>query len=1125
MYKTYTIKSYMSRGHISKLLFIMRLIIIILTTSFIQVYAASYAQKISIAHSNAPLKSVLKELRSQSGYNFVYTDDLLKMAKPVDIKVDEAEFDDVLVEIFKEQPLTYSIHKNTITVREKPIALLEDITENSKDHLVRGQVTGAGGETLPGVSVKIKGTLIGTSTDLDGRYSLNVPENATLVFTYIGYVAREVEVNNQSSINIVLEVSASALSEVVVTALGIKREAKSLTYSTQSVKSDQLAETREPNVMTALQGKVAGLTITEGGSGVGAPARVVLRGDRSFFGDSQPLYIVDGVPISGNPEQLSSDNIASINVLKGASAAALYGSAAQNGAIIITTHSGKAGKVKISLNNTYMVQSAIMSYEFQDVYGQGSGGKYIKNSENSWGPKMEGQMVDHWSSDPTLAGTQYAFSPQPGNVKDYFKNGHNQATNFLASVGSEKTQAMFGYTFTNAEGVLVNNGLKRHNASVRINSQLSEKLTLDSKLEYMRQDYDGGFTTNSYGNVGQIYSVPRNISTDQMRKFEYLGPDGVMLQNYWNTASTISKNPYWTAKRNLAESATDRVIGLASLTYKFSDELRFMVRTAVDGTSGNYENKLYNNTYNIGQFGYYEVGRNNKMEWNGDALLTYNKDIAKDLNISANVGGNINQRRDGSLSSNTGDRCCLIVPNLFSLSNTLVVLSNNNVGSPRDIQSVYAFGNISWKNSVFLDVTGRNDWSSTLPAASRSFFYPSVGLSVVLSDLIPSFPDLFSFAKVRASWAQVGNSTSPYMIDRYATVTGGGRSGFLNVNATLPNTELRPEKTESYEVGLDLRFLDGRLGFDVSAYKTNTRDQLFAIDLPIGSGASSYFTNGGDVENKGVEIQFSSIPIQSKNFEWNTNINFSANRNKVVEISDLRSSIIVGRYTLQEGQPFGNIYTKGFVRDSEGRVIVGNNGIPQITAGNTVLSANFNPDWMGSLSSTFRYKKLSLYFLVDHRQGGTMTSITLPIAYNNGTAKGTLVGREGGLVFGQQIYSNETAVTTTGAPNTIATTAEAMWLSLGSRTNPVGEAFIEDATNARLREISLGYTLPKKLLGKLPVSNVKFSLVGRNLFFLYRASKTLDVDVSSGTGPGTLGYDSYIRPTTNTFGGSLLIDF
>lgn len=1009
-------------------------------------------------------------------------------------------------------------------------ARLNDSDRTLVDIQISGKVTDVNGVSLPGVNILYKNSTIGTVTDLDGNYSITVPEGSgTLVFSFIGYVTQEIPIDSRTVINATMEESATALNEVIVTALGIEQRKEEITYSTQTVNTEQLTEARELNIMNSLKGKVAGLSITTSGSGLGAPARVVLRGNRSITGDSQPLYVVDGVPISGNPTELNSDNIASINVLKGPNAAALYGSAAQNGAIIITTLTGKAGVTNVSLNTSFMLREPQILTKFQNVYGQGQSGVYDKGSEFSWGPKMEGQMVEHWSPDPALAGTTYPFTPQPDNNLDVYQTGYNLATNLLATIGGEKTQAVVSYTFTDAKGTLPGNELNRNNLSIRVLNQLSDRITLDAKMDYMNQTINNGYFGGRYNPTRMIYRLPRNIHTEHIADFEYTDAEGLNRQNYFNPGSAIGGNPYWILHRTLNEVTRQRIISMASLTYDFTDELSLMLRGAYDGSNGGNEDRLYNDNYADAPYGMFEVGKSEGMEFNADFLLTYNKILTQNLDVQANLGGNTRIQRNSSVVSSTGD--AMIVPNFFALSNTNFPETTHNPGSSQNIQSLYAFTKFSWQNAVFLDLTGRNDWSSTLPADNRSYFYPSVGLSAVMSELIPNFSETISFARIRASWAQVGNSASPYMLRRTASFSAGGTNGFIQLSSTLPNPDLRPEMTESFEVGLDFRFLQNRMGLDITAYKTNTKDQLFTVALPVGSGASQFYTNGGDVENKGIEVLLSASPVQTTDFNWDINLNYALNRNMVNRISDERPRLnltpsgFFSNFIIEEGQPFGNIYSRGWLRDDQGRVLIGANGMPRVTSGITELVANFSPDWTGSFLSSFDYKGLTASFLIEHRQGGTVASETNAILYADGVTEQTLLGREGGLIFGQNIFPGETAILEDGTPNNIPIDAELFWRGIGGRNTPVGEAFVDDATNTRLRELTLGYTFDQTLFGGLPVSNVKLSLVGRNLFFIYRASENLDPDFMGGTSPTSEGTQAFTPATTRSYGVNLKINF
>lgn len=1002
------------------------------------------------------------------------------------------------------------------------------LTAVAQDNVaVRGRVSDADGSPLTGVSVSVDGTGTGSTTDASGNYSINAPKDGILVFSYVGFVSQKIPVNGQQTINVVMEATSTALEEVVVTALGIERQARSLTYSTQRVDTEQLTKAREPNIMNSLQGKVAGLSINSSGSGVGAAARVVLRGNRSISGDSQPLYVVDGVPVRGNPQDLSSDNIASINILKGPNAAALYGSAAQNGVIVIETKRGQAGVTNISLSSTYMLADPYIPIKFQNEYGQGAAGVFQPHAESAWGARLEGQMGQHWSRRAELAETQYPLLPQPDNKLDVFQTGHNWASNVLISTGGEKTQTVFSYTYTNSSGILPGNDLGRHNVSLRIGNQLTPKLKIDSKVEYINQTIDNMLQEGAanFNPVMQAYMMPPNIRTEDARNFEFTNGDGLNLQDFWNPSSTLGANPYWTLYRNPNINDRERTLLMTSLAYQFTDDLSLMIRGAYDGSNTGYEQRLYNDTFVRAPNGRFTVSKGHAMEWNGDFLLSYNKQLSSDWNINANIGGNMKSLRNTSTSSNTG--LALLVPNFFAMSNTLQVVSSYNQGDNMNINSLYAFGQISWRNAIFFDVTGRNDWSSTLPADNRSYFYPSLGLSVILSDLI-DMPDAISFTRLRSSWAQVGNSAPPYMLVRTATFRPGGNGGFVETSNTLPNERLVPEKTTSTEIGLDMRFLGDRIGLDLTAYKTNTSNQLFTVALPVGSGASQYFTNGGNVENKGIEALLTTTPVRTTDFRWDVNVNWALNRNLVTEISDERPRVIIGNdpyvreFVVEQGKPFGEIYSRGWLRDDQNRVIVDANGMPRITAGRTVRIANFNPDWTGGISTSFAYKNFSLSALIEHRQGGELVSMTNAMLFAQGLTEQTLVGRDGGLVFGRDVFKNETAVLEDGTPNNIAIDAETFWTGIGGRNTPVGEAFVESATNTRLRELTVGYSIPIK---SQRISSIQVSLVGRNLFFLHRASDSIEPDLMQGVSPDSEGFQAFPPPTTRSYGLNLRVDF
>ncbi|MEM6629697.1 MAG: SusC/RagA family TonB-linked outer membrane protein [Bacteroidota bacterium] len=992
---------------------------------------------------------------------------------------------------------------------------------------VTGTVTNLDdGSPLGGVTVTLQGTTEGAFTNDQGQYSVNVPgDDAVLIFSFLGYTSIEETVGARTTIDISLAEEAISADEVVITALGIERSKKTISYATQSIDTEPLSEARELNVVNSLSGKVAGVSISRSGSGVGSPSRVILRGNRSIAGDSQPLYIVDGVPIIGDITDINPDDIEDISVLKGPNAAALYGNRANNGAIIITTKQGKEG-FNLSISQTLTAEVPNILFDYQNQYGQGNTGEYSPASEQSWGPQLNGQQVAHWSPDPNFGTSTYAFEAQPDNVSDFYQTGLSSATNLTISTGNTRNSTLFSYTLTDAEGTVSGNELKRHNANIRVRNELASKLTLDAKLTYIHEDLDNvldqgeGFANSNR----HAYRLPRNIRTEDVSIFEYTTPTGRNRQHFWNPGSNGGANPYWTINRNTNTGNTDRILALASLRYSITDELSIQVRTALDRLTRNREDRDWNDSYIIADNGRFSVSSSEAYEWNNDLLISYDTDLSDDIHLNLNVGGNLREERNSSIGANTGD--ILTVPNFFAIGNTQDNRASHSFGAPRDVQSVYAFGQVSFLNdAINIEATARNDWSSTLPRDNWSFFYPSFGASVILSDLI-SLPDN-TFLKLRGSWAEVGNDTDPFQLQRTANVGAGGNNGFLTISGTIPNENLLPEETQSIEFGLEAILLDGLVGVDLTYYQTNSRNQLFSVSLPVGSGASEFFTNGGDVQNSGFEAVLRVNPIRSNDFNWNIVFNFAANESEVLEINDERpriqvSSDFLRAYFIEEGEEYGNVYSRGFQRDDQGRVLIGENGLPLITPGRTVLVANYNPDWLGGLRNSFRWKDLSASFLIDIRQGGSVTSITKAILYGDGLTGSTLPGREGGLIFGENFFPGETAVREDGSPNNVSFDSESFWRLVGGRNAPAGEAFISDASNIRLREFTLGYRLR---LANSPLESIKISFVGRNLFFFNNEAGDIDPEVITGTANSAEGFESFGPPTARTLGANIRLDF
>lgn len=1001
---------------------------------------------------------------------------------------------------------------------------------------VSGTITDPDGIGIPGVSVIQKGTTNGTSSNIDGKYSISMSSSsAVLQISFVGMKTVEEVVNGRTVINVTMESQNVGVDEVVITAFGISKQSKALTYAAQNVKTASLAEARSLNVVTGLSGKVAGLAITTASTGVGAEAKVLLRGIRSIAGSSEPLYVVDGITLAGSISNLSADNITSISVLKGANAAALYGSRANNGAIIITTKSGAGAKEGLTVDAgfTWQGSSAIMLDKMQNTYGQGAKGAYAPGSTFSWGPEMTGQQVAHWSNDPNYEafGTDYAFSPQPDNVKDFFQKGNEYTTNVQVGINTAKSNAVFSYTNTDASGIVAHNNLKGHDLSFRFGSKLTEKLTLDSKLNYITREFENQLTTGEgYNNpMRYLYILPRNIRTQDVQNYQFVNAGGQTRQHFWKPNDNGSGNPYWTLNNIQNPINRQRVLSMVSLKYQIVKDLSIMGRSAMDQAFTQSELKLHNDTYMVASKGGYEKDNSSSREWNSDVLLNYHK-VVSDFTLDMNAGAN-HKLYDSQSVGGTGYN--FFIENMFALS-------NGDNPRPREgfskkiVNSAYGFGELSYKNALFLNVTGRNDWSSTLPAANRSYFYPSVGLTAIVSDLV-DLPAIITHFKLRGSFAQVGNDTNPYSLDRSASIFTGG---LVYIGNVMPNVNLKPETTRSLETGFDLRMVKDRIRLNFTYYKTNTFDQLFAVQVPTTSGVASVFQNGADVQNKGAEITLGATVISSKDFSWDIDVNWSKNESKILEIAEGLNELDLasywfGRYRLIKGQPFGDVYGKGWLRNEKGEVIIQANGLPSVTPGQTVKIANYNPDWLGGISNTFRYKNINLSFLVDMRHGGTFVSLTEAITSGSGIQDYTAIGRaSGSLLFGRDVFKGEVGVNattvggvTTYTPNETATDAESFWNNIGGRNNPTGEPYVRDASNIRLREMILGYDLPTSLVSKTFLSSARISLVGRNLFFFQNKAKYSDPEVMQGTNNASEGETSFNLPTTRTYGVSLNIGF
>jgi len=997
------------------------------------------------------------------------------------------------------KPVNYPGPENPVTVFKAPFAAP-----------ITGTVTGPDGVPIQGVNVLIKGTTAGTSTNENGQFSINASAGQVLVISSVGFATQEITLGSETSLQIKLAGENKSLNEVIVTALGIRKSVKGLTYSAQSIRGDKLNKAKETNVINSLQGKVAGVTITKDATGPGGDSKVIIRGNRSITNSNEPLYVIDGVPLSGNVGMLSSDDIESMTVLKGASAAALYGSQGQNGAIIITSKRGKAGGTSVNYIGGITVDQAAVLPGLQSKYGQGDAGVYNAASEHSWGPKITGQGVKLWNGDSV------AMQAQPDRLKKFFRNASTVTNSVIVTGGNDKTQTFFSYGNTSAQGILRNNDLVRHNLDLKITNQITSKLSFFSKLSYIYEKVDNRVVPGDAGTytLPSIYRAPVTIPLSEMQKYNYLDETGTEKQSYWNPGSSVQVNPYWGLNRVLYFQKRERIIGLISAKYEFTDWLNLQLRGSIDKTILNADRKVFNDSYFSSVGSDYEMAETRNQGSNIDALLSFNHSLSKNFNLSGNIGASLQESRYEATSQQANG---LNKANFFFMGNAKSAVALNSYGRTPQVQSLYATATVSYKEYLYVDVTARNDWSSALPKGSQSYFYPSIGLSAIVSEMV-KLPSWVNYGKVRVTSASSGFGGTEYLDRNYYTVGSGGSITTPGIKS-LGN--YKPELTKSFETGLDWRFFNNRFGFDFTYYNTRTKDQLLLIGIPQATLFDQKYINAGLIQNKGIEVAADYSPVKTKNFTWTLAGNFSKNKNKVKSLTQLMKSVIIGAgdavylIKVDEGKSFGDVFVRGWQKNADGKHIVDAEGTPILTNGLNAYVGNYNPDWMAGLSSTFTYKNFSLSFLIDHRQGGVVISGTQALIDADGHSTASLRGREtGGIILD--------AVTESGSKNTQAIESQKYFGGIGGRY-PIAEFYSYAATNTRLRELVFTYTIPAKTLIRTKfIKRAEVSVVGRNLFFFDRTAP-IDPEVTRGVNGGGLEYAAL--PSTRNYGLNLNVSF
>ena len=1011
-------------------------------------------------------------------------------------------------------------------------------TSKKAPPLISGTIKNDKGEPLSGVTILVKGSQSQALSDDKGAFHIAADTTATLTFTHVGYSPLDTAVTGLT-MEIVMRQGETALTEVVVTALGVRRSQPSLTYATQQVSGEQLTNVKTDNLMNTLNGKVAGLTVSPSASGVGGSAKVILRGSRSASGNNQPLYVIDGIPISnatnangqpggtygGTPDggdgisNLNPEDIASISVLEGASAAALYGSQAQNGVILITTKKGRPGVTQINVSSSIFADQVAYKPKFQHNFGETT-----PTATDSWGPAT------------TIGGHD--------NLGDFFRTGMNFTNAISMAGGSERAQTYFSYANTDATGIQPNNKLDRNNLTVRETAKmLNDKLTVDANVSYITQKINNSPAIGIYQNpLTGLYLFPRDRNILPFKQ-NYIFPDstGFKRQNWPFNDDLYQQNPWWIVNEEPSVANRNRILFNASLRYEIAPWLSIQARGNVDRIDDNYEQDLHSGTnalYNNNGHGHLLLNQQTTEQKYGDVIVNFKIPVNSPLKISGLVGTSIT---DTKVTGNyaTGD---LSTPDFFTEGNIIASLPgltsvttspasqtippggpNSPFPAHSQIQSVFGDLDLAWKSWIYLTLTGRNDWSSNLAfTPNESFFYPSAGLSVVLSELV-KMPQFVDFAKVRGTFAQVGNTVPAYLT---YVQNSQNSSGQLVFNTADAFRTLKPEKTNSWELGTEWRFLNSRLDLSATVYKSNTRNQYFPIAPVTASLFSTGYVNAGNIENKGIELTLSYTAIRDRHFTWTTSINGALNRNKILDV-DSKDSINTFVLTangnnayeshLTKGGQYGDIYGYTVVRNAQGQIVFNGSGTaadPYKPQQSSVFNfiGNPNPRYQLGWRNDFSIYKFALSLLVDGKFGGQVLSLTQSIMDQYGVSKATGDARAKG-------YVAVNGVDGTGKPVT-QVTPQAWYEAIGGRNGISGE-YMYSATVVRLREASIGYALP------IPPGffhQIKLSVVGRNLIYFYKKAP-FDPELTMSTGNGLSGVDVFNQPATRNFGFSVNASF
>ena len=1114
-------------------------LIISLFTAFLCLAAGTVraqAGRVTIDMQQVKMTQIMDEIEKQTKFLFIY-DKNISVDRSASVQVREQPVAEALAQMLAGTDLTYEINSSNIILSKRSA----DAAASSSLHNVAGVVLDAHGQPIIGASVVIKGTTIGISTNVDGSFGLQIPasvKDPVLVVNYLGCEPQEIAVGSRADFRITMVESAVALDNVVVTALGIKRQEKALSYNVQQVKSEDIVTVKDANFMNALNGKVAGVQINSSAAGVGGAARVVMRGAKSLYKDNNALYVIDGIPMSnvsfgsnddglqGNymgsdgVADINPDDIENISVLKGPAASALYGSQAGNGVIMITTKkasSRKGQSLGVEINSTTTVEQQLTRFDdVQYIYGQGSNGRIYgtiddrSNSSKSWGPKID-KNLKIWYFDNVLR--PYTISNH--GIEDFFRLGVTANNSITLNKIYKDAGIRLSYSDLRNRDIVPNSGMNRSTFTVRTNTKIGRKIDVDVKVNYVYEKVN-----NRPALAGDRNNVGKNLSSLPSTYDLYLLRDNYKDEEgkYYNWNGDVNRvNPYWTINEMSNTSKKNRLISSASISYKITDKLKFKLSGGADITEFSFEDFAPISTPSH-ESGYLKTQTNSNRTINADAVLTYSTNLGKNMSLVGTAGLNL-YRVDNFQTTITGkDMAEPDIKKINSFSDKTIVESPYQ----KQINSAYAMVNLGYKNFAYLDVTVRADNTSTL--INNTYVYPSVSGSFIFSELLPSSVSrILSFGKVRASWAEVGNDTSPYQMSLnyglYPHPVGGVSSGQIS-NSTVPNRDLKPTRTRSWEVGMDLRLWQERLTLDITYYKSNTNKQTFQIPISGSSGYSSMVVQSGCVQNKGVEAVLG-VKLRSGDFSYNASFAYTLNRNKIKSmvpyyttldgqvgsLNQITKSNIDGgaaSFLLREGGTMGDLWTKNVIKkDEDGNYLVNAGGKLEIVALSQKVGSVL-PKYTLSMNNDFRYKGFRAGFQLHARVGGKVLSATQAYLDGYGVSKASAEARDnGGIPVNQGKVDAETWYTTIG-------------------TGKVYSHYIYNATNIRLQEASIGYTLPKRWFRD--VCSIDISLVGRNLWLIY-CKAPFDPESASSTDTYYQGIDFFMQPSLRSYGFSVKLNF